>query len=374
MGETFVMEYPERNTYGEVMKGYFSLMRGFGVEFAYRSDRALAPTHGVRWFSEYVERRNAQDPTHVKRRQSSADPSFFLKEFLHAPETVYRDVIPNTGDLRVLAKKIMDVRNTWLHFSEEPSVLQLREAAEYIRGFGMKTSMGVEAPAARMIKRIDRIRTGQYPPVVPAQPTPKSPQPDADAGDEPPSEIPLASIEQSSRPPIGARWRGDIPQRRVRVTKTRDVVDIATGASLRGELAGDASEKVRQWTTARPLGDLWVDDDGAVGGFVEGQERLLGYTGVDPEGETARGFLVRRFYEVRDGHLVDLDSGSVLADTVGQEVAGEARGIEDAVADVADLGGTIRVTNYGDVLYIDEQGATRVAVATPKTWFPGHLG
>lgn len=371
MGEAFVMEYPEHNTYGEVMKGYFSLMRGFGIEFANRSDKILIPTRGVRWFDDYVEWRSAQDPTHVKRRQSSADPSFFLKEFLHAPETVYREVIPNTGDLRVLSKKIIDTRNTWLHFSDEPSVIQLREAAEYIRSFGAKASMGVEGPAARMIKRIDRIRTGQYPPAPPPLTGPQSVE---GAGDEPPAEIPLAHIDQPSRPPIGARWRGDIPERRVRVTKTRDVVDIETGASLRGEIEGDLAEKVRQWTSARPLGDLWVAGDGAVGGFVEGQERLLGYTGADPEGETARGFLLRRFYDVRDGQLVDVDSGSVLADTVGQDGVREACEIENAVVGVAEPGGTIRVTNYGDVLYIDDQGMTRITVATPKTWFPGHLG
>lgn len=372
MGEAFVMELPERNTYGEVMKGYFSLMRGFGVEFANRSNRILGPLHGTHWFDDYVTWRNAEDPVHVKRRQSASDPSFFLKEFLHAPETVYRDVIPNTGDVRVLSKKIMDIRNTWMHFGEEPSVLQLREAAELIRGFGARTSMSVEAPAARMIKRIDRIRTGQYPPVV--APADTSVHEAAADDGEPPTEIPLEPVAEEPRPPIGSLWRGDIPDRHVRVTKTRDVVDVATGASLRTEIAGDVGEKVRQWSSARPLGDLWVATDGAVGGYVEGQERLLGYTGEDPAGETARGFLVRRFYDIRGDRLVDIDSGAILGDTVGAECVEQAREIEDAVVKVMEPGGTIRVTNYGDVLYLDETGTSRIAVATPKTWFPGHLG
>lgn len=348
-------------------------MRGFGVEFANRSDRILGPTHGADWFDAYVAWRNAQDPEHVKRRQSSADPSFFLKELLHAPETVYRKVIPNTGDLRVLSKQIIDIRNTWLHFGDEPSVLQLREAAELIRGFGSNASMGVEAPAARMIKRIDRIQTGKCPAV--SSHSVEQPQTEANSGDaEPPAEIPLEPAANEPRPPIGSRWRGDIPDRRVRVTKTRDVVDIASGASLRTEIAGDFGEKVCQWTSAHPLGDLWVATDGAVGGFVEGQERLLGYTGDDPEGDSARGFLVRRFYDIRHGRLVDIDSGSMLGDTVGAKSAERAREIEEAVAGVMEPGGTIRVTNYGDVLYLDETGTSRIAVATPNTWFPGHLG
>ena len=170
MGGGYVVEYPDYNTYGEVMKGYFSLMRGFGLEFANRSHAMLAPTLGAHWFEEYVARRKAEDPVHVRGRLSPADPSFFLKEFRHAPETVYRQVIPNTPDLRVLSKKIMDIRNTWMHFGDEPTVMHLREAAEYLRDFGSKASMGVAGPAIRMIKRVDRIRTGQHQP--PAVPTP----------------------------------------------------------------------------------------------------------------------------------------------------------------------------------------------------------
>ncbi|WP_442574863.1 hypothetical protein ACSBPH_13660 [Microbacterium sp. F51-2R] len=369
----YVVEFPDHNTYGEVMKGYFSLMRGFGLEFANRSHGILSPTHGARWFDDYVAWRNEQDPVHVKRRQSPADPSFFLREFLSAPETVYREVIPNTGDLRVLSKKIIDTRNTWLHFADEPSVLHLREAAEYLRDFGTRASMSVTGPATRMIKRIDRIKSGQH---QPGQALATSPQQDPSAlagGGEPPAEIPLEPIANEPRPPIGSLWRGDVPARRVKVTRTRDVVDIATGASLRGEISGDLGEKIRQWTSPRPLGDLWVATDGAVGGFVEGQERLLGYTGEDPEGETARGFLVKWFYDIRDGKLVDIDSESALGDAVGAEFAEQAREIEDAVAGVVEPGGTIRVTNYGDVLYLDETGTSRIAVVTPETWFPGHL-
>lgn len=374
MGEAFVVEYPERNSYGEVMKGYFSLMRGFGLEFANRCDRLLAPKRGPRWFDDYVAERNEEDPTRVRRRQSPSDPSFFLKELIYTEWSPYREVVLDSQDLRVLSKKIIDTRNTWLHFSDEPSVVQLRDAADLIRGFGVKSAMKVEGPAARMIKRIDRIRNGQYPPQPPAQKDSEAPSAAADSGEPPADDIPLEPVAEEPRPPIGSLWRGPIPERRVRVTKTRDVVDVATGASLRDEIAGDLAEKVRQWTSARPLGDLWVDIDGAVGGFVEGQERLLGYTGEDPEGETARGFLIRRFYDLRDGRVVDIDTGASLTATVPESGIDEAREIEAAAAEAMEPGGTIRITNYGDVLYIDEAGMSRIAVAAPKAWFPGHLG
>lgn len=372
--EAFRIELPEHNTYGEVMKGYFSLMRGFGIEFARRSDRLLIPTYGPAWFDDYVERRRAEDPQRAKRRQSPEDPSFFLGEYLRVPETIYREVIPNSGDLRVISKKIVDMRNTWLHFSDEPSAAQLREAADLVRGFGQKVSMGIQGPAAQMMKRIDRIRSGQYQAATPEPQTAAQPQPASNDGDEPPAEVELETVERPSRPPIGGLWRGDIPERRVRVTRTRDVVDVQTGRSLRSEVDGDFSEKLRQWTSAKPMGELWVDADGAVGGFIDGQERLLGYTGPNPAGDIARGFLVRRYYDILDGKIVDLDSGETLTELVPEGAASEAMAIQNAVVSQVEPGGTIRITNYGDVLYIDDQGMTRLAVATPSTWFPGHLG
>lgn len=372
-GTGFLMEYPERDSYGEVMKGYFSLMRGFGIEFASRSDRILSPARGARWFSEYVAQRKAAGAK-LNGRQSPEDPSFFLKEYLYAPGSVYYEVIPDDLALKTLAKKIVDTRNTWLHFSEEPSTTQLREAASLIGSFGQKTQMGVSGPATRMIKRIDKIRTGQYPLAAPRSTPPQVGATATGDDDEPPIEISINESARPSRPPIGGLWRGEIPQRRLKVTKTRDVIDVSTGASIRREVSGDLGEKVRQWTSARPLGDLWADTDGAVGGYVEGRERLLGYIGTDPEDEVARGFLVKHYYDVRAGRLIDLDTGISLSEAAPKSAAEAVSEIERAVEAAVEPGGTIRVTNFGDVLYLDAHGMTRLTTVTPHTWFPGHLG
>lgn len=370
-----VIELPERESYGEVMKGYFSLMRGFGIEFAFRCDQTLVPKYGRRWFTEYIQDQKAIGK--VKGRVALEDPSFFLRDLLWSEDSPLREVIPNDTSTRVVAKKIIDTRNTWLHFAEHPSTAQLEEAASLVRTFGEQTGMQVAHPAAQMIKRIAKIRTGQYPPVVktsPAQPAePKETTPDVPA--EPPTSIDVDESQPARRPPIGGTWVGYIPNRRLRVTRTGDVVDVRSGGSLRGEIAGDVGEKLRQWQSARPMGDLWLDTDGAVGGYVAGVPRLLGYVGPDPEDEIARGFLLRRYYDVADGHLVDLDTGVRLADVAANDEAhAVAAEVDGAVARVAHEGGTIRLTNFGDLIYLDDGGLQRIAVVTPQTWFPGHLG
>ncbi|MGR0319450.1 hypothetical protein [Agromyces sp. ZXT2-3] len=385
-GRAFVMEYPERESYGEVMKGYFSLMRGFGLEFASRSDRVLGGTMGASWFRHYQEELKQEARLRNRKfgRVSLSDPSFFLNDFLYTEDSLFRKVIENTGDVRVLAKKIVDTRNTWVHFSEEPTTAQLLDAAVLVRQFGEKNHMGVAGPAAQLVKRVTKIQNGRYPPVP--KPTPPTdvvtPQPETDAAEpssgagagEPPAAIPLPEPTFERRPPIGGTWIGDIPRRRVRVTKTRDVVDIETGRSLRPEIDGDPNEKLRQWTSARPMGELWVAGDGAVGGYVRGVPRLLGYLGPDPVDEVARGFLLPRFYDLVDDHLIDLDSGVRLQEAVdGDTAQDEAQRLDRAVAEVAHAGGTIRLTNFGDLLYLDDDGMQRIAVVNPTMWFPSHF-
>lgn len=270
--DAFVMEYPERATYGELMKGYFSLMRGFGLEFAHRSRRVLAPLYGPRWFAEYLSQRRRHDVA-FSPRQVEADPSFFLKEYVFEPESVYRDVLPDDVDLKVLARKIIHTRNTWFHFGEDPTPAQLREAAQLIRDFGARAQMAVAAPAHRMITRLDRIRTGQYAP-APAAPAHRD-----------------------------------------------DHV---------------------------PLPDARADD-------------------------IARGFILGHFYDVHDGKIVHLDTGAALSDVVADEVAHHVESIESVLAAHHEPGGTVRVTDRGDVLYLTETMIRHLGTASPEAWFPGHL-
>jgi hypothetical protein len=104
---------------------------------------------------------------------------------------------------------------------------------------------------------------------------------------------------------------------------------------------------------------VWIDADGAIGGYIGASPRLLGYLGPDPEGDVARGFSSPHYYTVDDGGIVDLNTNKRLA--------------APFVPDVAD-GTTLRVTTYGDVLALDDSaGVARVAHVTPDQWFPGHL-
>src|SRR5690606_30090246 len=135
---------------------------------------------------------------------------------------------------------------------------------------------------------------------------------------------------------------------RYRMTRAGDIVHPETMESVRSRVTGDFAYKVRAWTAVEPRGrELWIDTDGAVGGFIGAIPRLLGYLGPDPEGDIARGFFTPHFYAVDGDEIADLDSGE-------RRNAPFAQGLAD--------GAMLRVTTCGDVLVVgDADGLQRVA-------------
>ncbi|MGY6499022.1 MAG: hypothetical protein ACXIUP_12430, partial [Microcella sp.] len=73
------------------------------------------------------------------------------------------------------------------------------------------------------------------------------------------------------------------------------------------------------------------------------------------------------------GRIVDLDSGQALQDAVPADLRPRAADLEAAVLAAAPAQSGLRLSTYGDLIAITDEGAQRVAVIEPKQWFPGHL-
>lgn len=172
---------------------------------------------------------------------------------------------------------------------------------------------------------------------------------------------PLYAPESLPRPSIGGTWVGPIPELRYRLTRASDVVHPDTMESVRSKVTGDFGDKVRAWTAVEPRGrELWIDPDGAVGGYIEAKPRMLGYLDADPEDDIARKFFTRHFYAVDGDEIADSDPGERHKTPFAQPLAD---------------GAMLRVTTYGDVLVVgDEDGLERAATVSAAEWFPGHLG
>ncbi len=352
------IELPESRSYGELMKSFFTLWRSLGDELADVASSTLDLIRGPRWFDDLVARRKAQKaPPFQGWRQDPRDLSIILGDYAREHDSPYRQVLTGTAASTAAAKKLQSTRNIWVHATEDPTAGDLRDFVKLVIEFGKLEGLAIAGRAVPLGKRLERLITGQY---QGARSIPTVSETRADAPPAPPAppetEAPLAA--PPPRPRIGGLWIGDIPAERYTRTRFGDVVD-ATGNSIAARVTGDATERFRAWFAAHPLDNrVWIAEDGAVGGYVSGDARLLGWTSADPEDEWARGFYTPHWYEVVDGRVVDIDSMAT------RELPGVA--IPD--------GTILRVTTYGDLIAIDDSGNGRVAVVSPATWFPGHLG
>jgi hypothetical protein len=280
------------------------------------------------------------------------DPASILRDYAYEHDSPYIAVFGGDWKKQSTAKKILSTRNTWFHFGDDPTVAMLREAARTVRDFVSSSGLHIVPRIEALLRRLDDLATGRYPTETETAPiTARTHQPVEE----------LTTPVDLPRPRIGGTWLGEIPPTRYRITPTGDVLHPDTMRSLRDRVSSDFGEKVRVWTAVPPRGgELWVDADGAVGGYIGATPRLLGYLGPDPEGDVARGFFTAHFYAVDGDEIADLDSGE-------RRKTPFAQGLED--------GAMLRVTTYGDVLVVrDADGLERVATVKDAEWFPGHLG
>lgn len=345
---------PEDETPGELIKGYFTLMRALGWDLYVTSHFALRESLGSQWFAARISELKDSDPTNWRpnHRFEPQDPGVILRDYVHEQDSPYLGVFGRQLQKQVAAKKILATRNTWFHFGDDPTTPQLLEVGKVVRGFVQSTGMHIAGRISTLIARLDELQTGRYP-------TRRAPT--STGMDSVVDTAPLDTPEDLPRPSIGGTWVGTIPVQRYRMTRAGDVVHPDTMESVRSRVIGDSAEKLRAWTAVEPRGrELWIDTDGAVGGFIGAAPRLLGYLGPDPKSDISRGFFTSHFYTVEGEEIADLDSGERRKQPF-------ARSLAD--------GTTLRVTTYGDVLVVGNvDGVDRVATVTPTEWFPGHLG
>ncbi len=395
------VEMPEQDSFGEIMKGYLSLMRGLGIDLHARCDVRLSELEGPEWWADLEAERRSEGIW--KGRINPQDPSVLLPEYFKTADSPLRRALSGKPDSVAMAKKLHFARNTWLHFSETAGAAQLEEVAGFVKQFASMNGLTIDALASRMVRRLQRIRTGQYRPFsdiirkwqidneVTLAPDEESGASDGTKPAEPAAELPPVAVPEvevpdpdvieveapaiERRPAIGARWWGEIPSTRFVPSTIGDLVDPATGDGLRTRVDADGwSRKRHLWLAPRPLGGIWVDErDGAVGGFVDNVPRLLGYLGDEPDDGLARGFLTPRYYEAIEGRIVDLDSGIALMDAVPADTRDQAEQLQAKVLAAAPEHAGLRLSTYGDLVAVTDQGAVRVAEVEPEQWFPGHL-
>jgi hypothetical protein len=178
--------------------------------------------------------------------------------------------------------------------------------------------------------------------------------------------------EIAKRPPLGSRWQGQKPQRKIVLDRaTNDLYE--DGLSVSHELGDLKEQAITSWLRYFPRGgEVWVDPDGASMAYVRGIARMVGWFGPEPDvGEDeVRGFVIPRDYEFTGEDIRDIDSGKFLT----RNSIDSVEEIIDALSKHLEPDNRISITDYGDIFTQGSDGVFRkITRAHKNTWFEGQL-
>ena len=165
------------------------------------------------------------------------------------------------------------------------------------------------------------------------------------------------------RPLIGGLWEEDLPTHELLLlTKEKELVDAKTRVSQKNRWPTKelADEAIARWISLGPSTiKLFSDDrDGATVAFLEGHPYMLGYVGKEPYTlpREHRGFIGYINYTFRRNKLID--------ETTGRRMPA----ITPSMTRICELltargfapGDVFRLTSYGDMVHISDNGPVRI--------------
>lgn len=372
---------PKSNTPEEAETTYDKALRSLVIELGTLFDNTAKPVLGENWFEELMSVGHTEEER--SKWISKYDPGFVFGEVLNHPESPLRMMLPADSGFLFSYKKSRQIRNAWAHNFGEFGLSKLYVDLQHFKNVGLGAGLAVGNALNPVIARIAAILNGTFielqdAPVSVEVSTAPDPQEAQDAFDREVGERQKAQVIQENeqnqykRPRIGGRWIGPKPKRALRIQeRLKDIVDRQTGISIRGELGDDAELKISRWLRPKPLGDLFVDSDGAVLGFIQGEPYLMGFMNNDHERDVSQieGFVLKYSYSLEDGDVIEEESNLRLSEVSGPDTE-KLRAVIKAAVDPLD---EIKITTHGDLFSYTDNGPVKILRVEPELWFPGQL-
>lgn len=357
---------PNTGSASEFAGIYYVLAKAFADEFFSRADGQIRAKAGeINWFALInTERANKGLPPYHDAR----DPRFLLAEAAWH-ESILREVISGIDSTWVTAAmKLKSLLNKWSHHQVEPKPTTFLELLYPMRAITSASDFDLDARIEELITRTKLIRDMVW---VPEGETPSLPADAKDYADEVEQKI----QEIKRRPPVGSPWIGEPGKRRVKLSKAlRDITEA--GASIKAELSPDPELKITEFLRYYPNGgDLRVDDDGAVLGYVKGDPVLVGWLGEEPDvqEDEIRGFINSRDYIFEGNDIRDSVTGTLLSEVAEEPIEALINGLN--VWGGLSIGSVVNVTEYGDLVFVTDQGETKRITRIHKgIWFSTENG
>lgn len=358
---------PTGNKPMEVAGIYAMLAQAFGEELGTFIDNQFKTSGHFEWFSDLKLFRNSQK-AHSFLYDDCMDPRFLLSEQLQ-PGSKLQELIPGWGPLwRNSGKNLREKMNKWSHNRVRYNLENLQQIVQLMGSLCRTSGLQLNDSLNALNSRINAILSGDFVPPMDGVGLPNTIS-ETDSQVEVVQEIP---VTLPTRPPIGSKWVGDLPTRRVVINHlTRSVTE--NGLPINNLLGANADQLLGLWLKYKPGGgEAFVAEDGAVMTHIQGDPFLIGWFGEDPDddGETIRGFFLSREFELLKDDIQDVETGQLLSQVALADITPLLHGLHK----FADEGDLLSITDYGDIAVADESGAyKRIGNTRNETWFPGLI-
>jgi hypothetical protein len=338
---------------------------------------------GEGWVEQIVS--EGHDEKEVRDWRSPFDPSFVFGEPIRYPNSLVWRALPKNFKTKQLLKDCRWARNRWEHHDLEPSLTQLRQDIKPFAELAFVANLGLKEALPSLLKRIDEVLTGDF-----------NMQNDIveesiAAGIE---DIPVeaevevakddrehlvrqakrdADAKRYPRPRVGGAWIGPRPEKALQFRRQlSDVVDLATGTSVKSRWGDDAKLQIARLKLIDPMGDIYLDEkDDALFGYKFGVGYLLGYLGPEPTRDQSevQGFALPYSFFLEDNDLHQVGADETLSSQFGEPAGTLIAVLMKAVNELDE----IKITTHGDLYSITEDGIVKIARVQAKDWFPGQL-
>lgn len=354
---------PNQDTPAEFAGIYYVLAKEFGYQFYDRVSKAISKKAGSNfdWFTLINDERDSKN---LPKYLDAKDPRFLLSEAAYYNSPVRLSMEEIDGNWLTEASKLRALLNLWSHHQIQPKPGTFLDLLYPMREISLASELDLVSRVDELIDRTRQIKDMVW---IPNGESIEVPKDAKDYAKE--VEVKIAKIKR--RPPVGSPWIGEPGARRVKLSKAlRDITD--QGKSIKNELKPDPEEKIKEFLRIYPNGgDLRIDDDGAVLGYVKGDPILVGWLGEEPDvkSDEIRGFIDPRDYIFLGNDIKDAATGQLLSEVATEPIDALLNGL-NAWGGLKS-GDVIHTTEYSDILFETESGELRkITKSHPGIWFP----
>jgi hypothetical protein len=294
------------------------------------------------------------------------DPMFFLSSYIEVSDSPLRLIVPFNNHFRGVAKTVKNNRNMWAHYRPPEERLEILAAINkllvFAAGMGLVDTEAAGTSIGERLRKIGASRARGIAGVASSDSTVATvyvPPPDTSKTDT------VAGELIPARPRIGGSWAGDLPGTVLVLNqKYQDVLDSG-GQSMKTQLGAGAAKSIKRWLSMSINSWLFVDPrDGATVALMNGDPHLIGYLGDEPELQPTeyRGFFLHGIFENLEGLLSDIENGNRF----GTKLFDTSPLTKEWVNANITSDASVRFTDYGDVVLVDDDGSRRILTLEEK--------